>query len=518
MNVFFRVDASIAIGTGHVVRCKTLANALRQRGAEVHFIIRALQGHMGDLLAQDNFAVTFLSDEPPLIKSFSYGYSGCLGVDQTKDAAQCISILKKTKCDWLIVDHYDLDRKWEEFLRPYAQKLMVIEDLPNRPHYCDLLVDQNYSSGDEQRYQGWVSSYCQMLLGPRYALLNPVYAKYRDTLQPRSGEVKQVLVYMGGSDNANVTGMVLSALSASALAHLDVVVVIGVNNIHKNLVTQQSIERPNTHVCSSRSDLAELMIKADIAIGAGGVTTWERMCMGLPSVVISIAKNQIPACEALEHDGLIHYLGEARNLTVANLLTEFVTFIFDHEKLRSISAKTQMYVDGKGVDRLIEALIQTKITNLKLRNATKSDALIYFNWANDPVVRENAVEMSPIHMCSHLRWFDNRLNSPNSFLFILEAENLPVGQIRFDKENEEAEIDYSLDSLVRGRKWAKQLLKLGIDAMNNIQPIQLKATVKPQNFASVATFIKLGFTEHSNDGGMRHFTLSPQVPKNSSNK
>jgi UDP-2,4-diacetamido-2,4,6-trideoxy-beta-L-altropyranose hydrolase len=514
MRVVFRVDASITIGTGHIMRCRTLAAALKKRGVNIQFITRAHPGHLGDMLVRDGFAVSLLP-QSPCIEKKGNDYEAWLGVSQQEDADQTIVALENQQCDWLIVDHYGLDRVWEAQLQAHTHKLMVIDDLANRPHECNVLLDQNYAVTGQERYQTWVPAHCQLLLGPRYALLRPEYAQYRETMVPRTGDLKRLLVFMGGADNANTTGKVLAALSTAQLAHLEVDVVIGPNFIHKTEVTEQANARPNTHIHGPRLHLADLMDKADLAVGAGGGTTWERLCMGLPSLVLSIAENQVPACVALASSGLIRYLGDAHKLDVAAIESALLEALAVAGQLHALAASYKALVDGRGADRVAEAINPTPSADLTVRPANVSDVLTYFAWVNDPLVRSSAINSEPIDMTTHFKWFDRRLFDVNTHLYVLEASCLPVGQVRFERHGAETTIDYSLDVLVRGRGWASQLLKLGIEVLNNSRPAILSATVKPENIASAATFIRLGFVEQEVErgNGNRHFQLLSLAPQ-----
>ena len=413
MNIVFRVDASIAIGTGHVIRCRTLATVLRKHGANIQFITRAHPGHLGDMLAHDGFAVTLLP-QPADIEKKGDDDVLWLGVSQQEDADQTIVALKNPQCDWLIVDHYGLDRVWEAQLQSHTHKLMVIDDLANRPHECDVLLDQNYAVAGQERYQTWVPAHCQLLLGPRYALLRPEYAQYRETMAQSTGDIRRVLVYMGGADNANITGKVIAALSADQLAHLEVDVVIGPNFIHKAGVTEQANARPNTYIHGPRPHLADLMAKADLAVGAGGGTTWERLCMGLSSLVLSIAENQVPACVALASSGLIRYPGDAHKLDVAAIKLALLEALAIAGQLYALATSYKALVDGRGTDRVAEAINPTPVADLTLRPTNENDALIYFAWVNDTVVRSNAINSAPIDMATHLEWFDRRLSDVNT--------------------------------------------------------------------------------------------------------
>ena len=521
MKIAIRVDASLHIGTGHVIRCLTLAEELRERGCQVLFICRANPGNMADMITRHGFQVSLLpaSEHPMDTDPAQDDYAAWLGVSQKEDARQTIDALGSERQDWLIVDHYGLDIQWENALRPCAANIMVIDDLANRRHDCDLLLDQNFTLNEKMkhegtketqeeaqiqgsisgslRYTGLVPEECRLLLSPRYALLRPEYAQYREKMKQRTGETRRVLVFMGGSDNANMTGLVLEALSVNALAHLEVDVVVGASNSHADTIAKQVENRPNTHLHTSRPHLADLMAKADLAIGGGGVTTWERMCLGLPSIVISIAENQRPACEALSQAELIHYMGNWKDVAATDL-TQKIIDLSESQELLAFQAKAcQTLVDGMGAKRITEALYPTEKRDLYLRPAKEKDVCIYYDWANDPVVRQNALNPKTISLNTHLEWFESRMAESHTHMFVLMAKDLPVGQVRFELQNKEAEIHYSLDELVRGRGWGIYLVNIGVETLHNISRPVINARVKNGNKASLSIFKNLGFEERS---------------------
>jgi RimJ/RimL family protein N-acetyltransferase len=309
------------------------------------------------------------------------------------------------------------------------------------------------------------------------------------------------MIFFGGSDPSNMTRMSLDALSAPELSHLEVDVVIGANNRHRADLEQAIAERPLTHSYGHRAHLADLMAQADLAIGAGGATTWERLCLGLPSVVISIAENQEPACRTLSQMGLVRYLGDHGRVQpsmIANALMEFMT---DPDALVDVSVRSQLTVDGLGAPRLAESLDPTPAQSLRLRPATADDLLLYFGWVNDPDVRRQAIHTEEIAMDRHQDWFAARLAAPDSHLFVMCAGNLPVGQVRFDRDGSEARIDYSLEPLFRGRGWAKHLMALGMQQMLSCGPIVFRADVKQANLSSRAVFTRMGFAESASSDG-----------------
>lgn len=352
MNTVFRVDASNLIGTGHLMRCLTLAEALRDRGAQPRFICRSHPGNLIALLQQRAFPVSVLRRTPFVEPRQSADYASWLGVTQDQDATETIRALGRDRSDWLVVDHYGLDRVWEQRLRPYARRLMVIDDLANRDHDCDLLLDQNFTENAQTRYQELVPPGCRMLIGPHYALLRPEYAMWRKETVERNGNVRRILVFMGGYDLHNMTGLVLRILSEPEFKELKVDVVVGANNSHLSGIRSQANNLPQVTLHEQRPHLADLMAKADLAIGTGGATTWERLCLCLPALVVSVAENQESACKTLERAGLIHYAGKSEMLDEQSLLRLITKMISERETLRRLSIAARNLLDGQGTARV----------------------------------------------------------------------------------------------------------------------------------------------------------------------
>ena len=327
--ILIRADASLSIGSGHVMRCRTLARELQRRGAQVFFLCRRQPGDLISLLEKE-FPVLALPQLPLAATQTSEGqplqgrelYGAWLGCRQEQDAADCLQALAQAgiqSASWLVVDHYGLDASWETQLLAglagdAAPRLLVIDDLADRPHQADLLLDQNvFGAATETRYAGLVSEHCRQLLGPHYALLGPEYAQLHPLVPPRT-ELRRVLVFFGGVDPANLTGRALEALMAPELAHLAVDVVLGLQSPHHQAVAELVARQPHTTLHDPLPSLAGLIARADLAIGAGGATTWERACLGLPSLVVAIADNQLPFGVALDQVGAIQLLGDAASV------------------------------------------------------------------------------------------------------------------------------------------------------------------------------------------------------------
>ena len=293
MKVIFRVDASLQIGSGHVMRCLTLAEVLRENGAKVKFICREHGGNLIKKIKEKNFQVIEL--EVSNNTDGKLKHASWLGSTQQQDALDCIEILKLEKTEWIIIDHYAIDKQWQNLVRSYCKNLMVIDDLADRKHLCDILLDQTYGR-DKREYESLVPKSCKMLLGSQYALLRPEFAKWRPySLDRRSKpEFKHLLINMGGVDVDNVTGQVLDELKPCNLpSDINITVVMGGAAPHVESVIIKASALPcKTEVKINVDNMAEIMANSDISIGASGATTWERCCLGLPTIQIITAYNQ----------------------------------------------------------------------------------------------------------------------------------------------------------------------------------------------------------------------------------
>ena len=295
MKVIFRVDASLKMGTGHVMRCLTLAQTLKDNGAKVEFICRKHEGSLINKIRSNGFVVHELKVFKEVDFDNKLAHSHWLGATQQQDADDCINILKAEKLDWLIVDHYALDEQWQKRLKPYYEKLMVIDDLADRKHQCDVLLDQNFGRS-YQDYKDLVPASAKLLMGSENALLRPEFENYRQySLDRRKDEkFKKLLINMGGADQDNITGKVIERLQVAKLPKdLEITVVMGKTAPHLASVITSTNKLPyRSEVKVDVDNMAELMANADIAIGASGATTWERCCLGLPTIQLITAYNQ----------------------------------------------------------------------------------------------------------------------------------------------------------------------------------------------------------------------------------
>ena len=354
----FRADASNSIGTGHVMRCLALADALGQRGGRSRFVCREHPGNLLNLIRQGGHEVYVLpagSDDGKARGDLLHAH--WLGTNWANDAEQTRqALIAHNATDWLVVDHYALDRRWGRSVRPHVGHIMVIDDLADRKHDCDLLLDQNLGT-TESEYNGLVDSTAVTLIGPRYTLLRPEFAKWRQySLTRRShSQLKSILVSMGGVDNDNVTGKVLDALGRCELpAELRITVVMGPHApwLAGVQARAETMQRP-TEVLAGVSNMAELMANSDLAIGAAGGTAWERCALGLPTLMFVLAANQQRGANALQQAGAALVIREPDQLcnSLRSLLGHRMA------DLQSMSNSAAALVDGGGAARVVDKLL-----------------------------------------------------------------------------------------------------------------------------------------------------------------
>jgi UDP-2,4-diacetamido-2,4,6-trideoxy-beta-L-altropyranose hydrolase len=350
------------IGSGHVMRCLTLADALKAQGMECHFICREHLGHLLEVISSRGFIATALPAFQTCIEGDIERFPlpdhvDMLGCDWQSDAQQAHDILARLQPEWLIVDHYALDHRWEAALQPDYRKLLVIDDLANRAHNCDVLLDQNLGRA-RQDYAGLVPPYCDVITGPQFALLRPEFAELRPySLQRRQPAViRHVLVSMGGMDATNATSRVLQGFKSCVLPRdFRISVVMGPSAPNLHLVQEQAQATPwPTVVVVNVSDMAQRMADSDLAIGAAGSTSWERCCLALPTLIVVLAENQMLSAKALHDAQAASVIGGGGDILTK--LPAAVRSLTCPNRLREMSEAASGVTDGRGVERLLKIL------------------------------------------------------------------------------------------------------------------------------------------------------------------
>lgn len=363
-RIAFRTDASLAIGTGHVMRCLTLADALKARQVACHFICREMPGHLIDAIRQRGHETHVLprAETATSVTEDTQGpaHADWLTTDWRTDARQTLALLETLRPEWLVVDHYALDARWQDATRSGYGRLFVIDDLADRPHTADLLLDQNLGR-DARDYAALVPSACECLIGPRYALLRPEFAEYREASLARRQRpsLGNILVTMGGIDKDNATGRVLEALESCPLPpRCTLSVVMGANAPWLASVQAQALEMPwETEVAVNVNDMARRMSQADLAIGAAGSTSWERCCLGVPTLTVVLADNQREVAKELHDIGAAISLGDLDEVH-AELALRLGKFISRADLLFEYSVTAARITDGSGVTLVSERLLK----------------------------------------------------------------------------------------------------------------------------------------------------------------
>ena len=292
INVTFRVDASLEVGNGHVMRCLALARALADRGASCKFVCAALHGNLVDLINSNGFESDLLAHTEKF--------------DWRADSSGTVAAIGDDSPDWLIVDHYRVDQRWEAGVQPFCARIMVIDDLADRIHACDMLLDQNLGRTADD-YHGLVAAETRLLTGPGFALLRPEFSRLREFSLARRQEprLRNILISMGGTDSTNATSRLLGALENwNGSRECRVVVVLGPNSPWGKAVrTQAANVQYDCLVFQDPPDYATLLAECDLCIGTAGISSWERCCLGVPSIVASVADNQIRLANQLVSAG-----------------------------------------------------------------------------------------------------------------------------------------------------------------------------------------------------------------------
>lgn len=494
----FRCDASLEMGSGHVMRCLALAEGLRARGGWSLFICREHDGHLMATIRERGFQVSSLG-RPAQVVADGAGspYAGWLGSTWQEDAAQTRAAIETVSLafDWLVVDHYALDWRWEAAVHPLIDRVMVIDDLADREHDCRLLLDQNLVHNMAGRYAGKLLANCVTLLGPHYALLKSEYADLHDRIPSREGPVKRILVSLGGVDIENATGKILAAFLQLRRSDVEIDVVVGASNPNVASIRGQIAGHNNIHIHSGLPTLAPLMALADLAIGACGATSWERLCLGLPALVVTLAENQVAIAKELHERHLVRWLGDLSDIQVEDIAGALGDLL-GPDLEEGWSVRCSEVVDGRGLSRVCAVLTATAEEAVHIRFARVHDEQILLDWANDPVTRQNAFSEQKISALTHRAWFRARLRDyENCQLYIAETgDGIPVGQVRFQKEGASWEVHYAVAPPFRGRGLGRSMLQAALRRLcSNTSVAEVVGSVKAENLASQRIFEQLDF-------------------------
>jgi len=497
MRIAIRTDAASQIGTGHVMRCLTLAEELRQKGADILFICRELPGNIISIIKAHGYSVSQLTlpddRQAHNTQSEIQTYENWLGTSLEKDAEETYQVLlKQGNIDWLVVDHYAIEECWENRQRDVVSKILVIDDLADRKHCCDVILDQNYYEHFESRYLELVPDKCLQLLGPEYALLRKEFREVRQKICEHDGSIHKIFVFFGGVDLSNMTGRVLEAITGmDSVDDLSVDVVIGSTNPHRKNIELlcNSSEKFFLHI--QVENMARMMANADLCIGSGGTITWERCCLGLPAIAWPVAENQKGLLKDCAKAGLV-YVPDSDNPTAEEIVNHVSALLQNSLLCAHIAHLAKSTIDGRGAIRVANTIMKLDI---ELRLVVLDDMQKIYEWRNDYSIRKFSRSPDEINFDQHKKWFESVLSDPDRHVFIGCLDNQEIGVLRFDIYGDQAEISIYLVPEKQGYGYGAALVAAGENWLTsyNSKIRSVMAEVLPENKASIKLFESSGY-------------------------
>ncbi|MGH9512486.1 MAG: UDP-2,4-diacetamido-2,4,6-trideoxy-beta-L-altropyranose hydrolase [Terriglobales bacterium] len=477
-NTFIiRADASVEMGTGHVMRCLALAEAWQDRGGNVIFAMAQSTGALRAYLSSEHVEVANLAVTP--------------GSEQ--DAIQLTQLACERAAKWVVVDGYQFNSAYQRALKQTSLKVLWVDDTgESGPYTADVVLNQNISAHEEMYMDR--DSNISLLLGTRYVMLRREFKPWRDWTRQGPGEGLKILVTMGGSDVRNVTEKVIRALGTVKISCKSKVVVGGSNPHGEALKRAVGRSSAGIELLQDPQNMAELMAWADAAITAAGSTCWEICLLGLPAILIDLAPNQLPIARELNRRRCAVHLGSAEEVTEDGIAAKLEWLLSSPETRRTFSRNARELVDGRGAERVLSAIMDPTI---HLRPAEENDCRLLWEWANDPEVRAASFSPALIAWDEHVAWFSRKQNDPDCRILVgVDVHSRPVGQFRVESRPDgEGQIDVSLSPGCRGLGYGRCLIELGSRKVFSETAIErLHAFVKPENSISRRAFGRTGFT------------------------
>lgn len=410
-----------------------------------------------------------------------------------EDARQVAELARQHTAACVVVDGYRFGADYQRTLKSAGFKILFMDDYGHAGHYAaDFVLNQNVSA-DESAYEQR-EPYTRLLLGPRYCLLRREFNAWKGWRREIAPSGHRVLVTMGGSDPENFTERAIAALSLIENDKLEATVIVGGNNARSELLGRVAAGVEKEIVLRRDvSNMAGLMVWADVAVSAAGSTCWEICRLGLPALLIDLAENQTPLARELDRRGCAIHCGGPRDVSCEKLALQVKRLLRSSEDRQAMSLRCQELVDGEGARRVVSALHGIE---LHIRPAQENDSRLLWEWANEPQVRAASFSSAPIPWATHVAWFADKLRQDKCHMFIAEDDvGRPIGQIRFDTRSDgDSEIDVSIAKAWRGRGLAVPLIRQAARlVLNGGGHARLHAFVKPENVASVQAFEKGGF-------------------------
>jgi UDP-2,4-diacetamido-2,4,6-trideoxy-beta-L-altropyranose hydrolase len=492
VRIGIRADATPTMGLGHLLRCLALARAMRRAGAEVHFVTRDLGLDSAARIRAAGFGVFSLPAPhcewtPP---DSAPPHAAWAGVPADEDAEQTAGLLRPMEPDRLVIDHYAFDAVWHRRVADaLGVRVAAIDDLGDRALDVDVLIDQNLADHDA-KYVGRLPQRVRRLLGPRYALLGPRYAD-----APRhvpSGRLGSIGIFMGGVDQAGMSRLAWHGCRHTAAFDGPIEIATTSANPHLEDLHALASADGRTTLSVDLPDLAAFFAAHDLQIGAGGGATWERCCIGAPTLLLAVAENQRAVLPALSAAGIVATLGEHIAPDATSVGHAVAMLALEPRRLASMSERARRLVDGRGAERVALAMLAQ---TLSVRPASAADGTMMHRWRNDPATRAVSHHGAEIPLETHLRWLDTVLVDPSTLLLIGCVGQIDVGVIRFDSSGDETRVSVYLDPALHGLGLGPRLLAAGEDAAAERLPpgSTFVADVLGHNDASRRLFVSAGY-------------------------
>jgi UDP-2,4-diacetamido-2,4,6-trideoxy-beta-L-altropyranose hydrolase len=525
MHIAFRVDSSTIIGYGHVMRCLTLAHALvcevksvQKESVDedllISFLCRDQLGHSNQLIEDAHFNLLPL---PPIEQKIDpQNTDSWLGTGHEQDVLQCITQIKTSPpIDLLIVDHYAIDHHWHTLMKPYYQKLLVIDDLANRKLACDFLLDQTYNR-DKESYQKLVSKHCQFLLGQNYILLRDEFSLLKTKAQRRRKErfneeitalsSTNILISMGGTDPDNLSQLALFAVGEliAIRPNITVNLVISSQSIHLASLTLFCDQHPWANLIIDSKSMATLMLLAHVAIGASGGTAWERCCLGLPCLTIVNAENQQLIANNLAQAGAIINLGWYQDITTNTIVSGLNHLLNDTKSYQQMTYDCFNICEGQGAANVAGTVAKqlTPMPNkIEFQPLKADNCQLIYQWQSNKDIRKYARNPNPPSWEEHIEWFKSCLADPSRLLYLLaDGQKNIVGLLRLDKliEKTNARDTYEISILISPEHQGKGLATSALIKLKKLHKnATYIATIDKNNISSQKAFVKVGFKQVS---------------------
>jgi UDP-2,4-diacetamido-2,4,6-trideoxy-beta-L-altropyranose hydrolase len=504
-SIIIRVDSSYRIGTGHVSRCLRLAEELKHKGARVAFICADLPGNISSSISKSGFEIELL-DPPVQEQDLEFIESPWPTIAQLLDAYKTSKAAVSRNAEVVVVDHYALSELWESQLSSDGFKVVALDDLPLKPHSAEIVVRPGLSLTDSG---GGASHHtARELSGPRYAMVPKEFCEAKNLRETMNDSVpKRVLVYFGGVDAGNASEKVVDAIVGAQGLRYFIELVLGSGNTRSEKITRKYATSPQVTVHNSLSSLSDIIVKCHVGVGAGGVSAFERVAAGLPTILYSLSKNQIGVCNELDGLGLARYFGDFESFSSGDFVSRFSLFVQELPKFRETFELPEV-IDCLGVKRIAELIHHSSQEFLLGRVARLSDLVTYFDWVNEQSVRSNSLNSARIEFQEHGKWFRESLEDPSVVMLIFELDNLPIAQVRFKLKEDHWNLNYSLDEIIRGRGWAKIIVGKAVSWLRSHRDARrIDAVVKASNLASISALTASGFVSPSDQADSDKLTL-----------